>query len=82
MRLRKQIFTLLLIAATLLHPGVASACPGCKEGIADQPGSNGAGLRQGYFWSILLMAGMPFGLATAGGLAVVRAARRGLLPEI
>jgi hypothetical protein len=82
MRLRKRIFTLLFVAATLLHAGVASACPGCKEGIADQPGSNGAGLRQGYFWSILLMAGMPFGLATAGGFAVVRAARRGMLPEI
>jgi hypothetical protein len=81
MRLRKRIVSLLIVAV-LLPAGVASACPGCKEGIADQPGSNGAGLRQGYFWSILLMAGMPFGLATAGGLAVVRAARRGMLPEI
>jgi hypothetical protein len=82
MRLRKQIFALTVVVATLLDAGVASACPGCKEGVADQPDSNGVGLRQGYFWSILLMAGMPFGLATAGGLAVTRAVKRGMLPEL
>jgi hypothetical protein len=82
MRLRKLVFPLTFVVATLLHAGLASACPGCKEGIADQPGSNGVGLRRGYFWSILLMAGMPFGLATAGSLAVTRAVKRGMLPEL
>jgi hypothetical protein len=82
MRILKRHIPLVLVLLVLSAPPNASACPGCKEGMADQPGSNGAGLRRGYFWSIVLMAGMPFGLATAGGLAIKRAVSRGLLPEM
>jgi hypothetical protein len=82
MRFLRRYISPLLALLVLSSPPTASACPGCKEGMADQPGSNGAGLRRGYFWSIVLMAGMPFGLATAGGLAIRRAVSRGLLPEM
>ena len=60
--------------------GDASACPNCKEAVANQ-GGDAARLADGYSWSILLMMAMPFALLGTGTIFVARAVRRGDLPE-
>ena len=60
--------------------GNASACPNCKEAVANQ-GGDAARLADGYSWSILLMMAMPFALLGTGSIFVARAVRRGDLPE-
>ncbi len=60
--------------------GSASACPNCKEAVANQDG-NAARLADGYSWSILLMMAMPFTLLGTGTWLVTRAVRRGQFPE-
>ena len=68
--------TLLLFAMT----GWVTACPTCKESVAE----NGGNLVQGYFWSILFMMSMPF-LILSGMCGMfyldVRRARRKKLEE-
>lgn len=70
--------------ALALVLGVASdgrACPNCREAVANQAGD--AGLQaNGFAWSILFMMAMPFTLLGAGSLMIVRAVRRGGLPEL
>jgi len=61
--------------------GDASACPSCKDAVAAQP-DDGSTAGRGYNWSVLLMLAVPLTLAGAGGFAVVRASRLGLLPEL
>lgn len=80
MRRLMPFWPILALAAVLLLVGDASACPNCKEAVASQ--GNAEGVKQGYFWSILFMIGMPFTLLSAGTLMVVRAAKRGLLPPM
>ncbi len=63
-----------------LMAGEASACPNCKEAVANQ-GGDAARLADGYSWSILLMMAMPFALLGTGTIFVARAVRRGDLPE-
>jgi hypothetical protein len=59
----------------------ARACPNCKEAVAAQP-SEVASMARGYNWSVLLMLAVPFTLLGTGTLMVVRAAKRGVLPEL
>lgn len=73
---------LLPLALVLALSGDVSACPNCKEAVANQPGADGVGLRNGYFWSILMMIGMPLGMVTTGIFVVARAVKRGSLPEM
>ncbi len=73
------------LAATLLALAAsapdASACPNCKEAVAS--GSPEAqGLADGYNWSILFMLGVPASLFSAGGVAIRRAVKRGVFPEL
>ena len=76
-------FTIAATAVLLLAAaGPARACPGCKEALANERGMAAAGARDGYSWTVLGMIVMPFGLLATGGFAVVRAARRGALPEL
>lgn len=82
MRILKALWPVLSVALVILCASDALACPGCKEALADAQGSDSAGMRTGYFWSILFMIGMPFSLLSAGALAVVRAVKRGALPEM
>jgi hypothetical protein len=57
------------IAVVLLVCGVAAACPTCREGLAEND-PQGQALAAGFFYSILLMMGMPFAiLGTFGGMA-------------
>jgi hypothetical protein len=82
MRTVKSLLPVLTVALVLLVASDALACPGCKEALANEQGTNAAGVRNGYFWSILMMIGTPFGLLSAGAFAVVRAVKRGALPEM
>jgi hypothetical protein len=82
MRIVKSLMPVLAVALVLLFASDALACPGCKEALADQQGVDAAGVRNGYFWSILFMIGTPFSLISAGAVAVARAVKRGALPEL
>ena len=49
----------LALLIVLMFVGAVSACPTCKDGLAqNDPGR--ANMVRGYFWSILFMMSMPF----------------------
>jgi hypothetical protein len=74
---RRLALTLVLVAWAA---GVAHACPNCKEAMASQTG-DAAKLKDGYYYSIIVMMGMPFALLGTGAYFVARASKRGALPE-
>jgi hypothetical protein len=76
-----RLTRLAILALALALPGPASACPGCKEAIANQTG-DAAKLKDGYYYSILLMMAMPFALLGTGTFFVVRAVKKGALPPM
>ena len=80
MRTARWLPILLAFGLLLLLAADATACPGCKEAIAAQP-ADAARLKDGYFWSIIMMMAMPFLMVGTGAFFVARAARRGALPE-
>ena len=82
MRVLKSSLRILSMAAVLACGSPASACPNCKEAVANQQGSDAEGMRNGYFWSIIIMISVPFSLVGAGTFMVVRAVKRGALPEL
>ena len=68
---------LLALVVVLCLAGDASACPTCKDGLAENDPSSQA-MAAGYFYSILFMMAMPFVIiGTFGGFAYlsVRKAR-------
>jgi len=77
----RRILSAGLLATLLASGGPASACPNCKEALANQTGE-AAKLKDGYYYSILLMIAMPFSLLGAGTFCVVRAVKKGALPEL
>ncbi len=81
MRSFRWLLPLLVLALLLIVVGDASACPNCKEALAVQ-GGDASKLKDGYFYSILLMMAMPFTLLSTGAFFVVRAVRRGALPPL
>jgi hypothetical protein len=82
MPIARRLLRLMLVSAFVLSLATATwACPNCKEAVSAQP-SELAGMAQGYNWSVLLMLAVPFSLACTGTLMVVRAAKRGSLPEL
>jgi uncharacterized membrane protein len=81
MRRLRWLLPVLALAVVLLLVGEVSACPNCKEAMAAQTG-DAARLKDGYYYSILFMMGMPFLLLGTGALMVVRAVKRGALPEL
>jgi hypothetical protein len=82
MRKFKAMTSAMVVALVLLFAANASACPNCKEAVANQEGVDGVRMQRGYFWSILMMIGMPLGMVSAGTIVVVRAVKRGALPEM
>ncbi len=78
--LRRSTSCLALALALSAGPD-ASACPNCKEAVANQDDA-AARLANGYSWSILVMMAMPFTLLGTGSFLVARAVRRGALPEL
>jgi hypothetical protein len=81
MRIRsRQVFPMLALTLILLSGVDVRACPNCKEAVAEQ--ENSGELKNGYYYSILFMIGMPATLLSVGVFTVVRAAKNGLLPEM
>lgn len=81
MRRRRVFMASLVLALGLCLAGEARACPSCKEAVANQPG-DASRVQDGYSYSILLMMAMPLVLLGTGTFFVLRAARRGDLPEM
>ena len=83
MQFVRRTWHLLLLSLVLVLSGTGPVvgCPNCKEAVSAQP-SEMAGMAQGYNWSVLVMLAVPFTLLGTGTLMVVRAARRGTLPEL
>lgn len=79
---KRVLLPIVALSAVLAIAPSASACPNCKEAIANQSPAEAARLKNGYFYSILLMIGMPFTLAGTGVFLVARAAKQGQLPEL
>lgn len=75
---RRMALACVLVLA--LTPAVR-ACPNCKDALASGP-SDAARWADGFSWSILVMLGVPASLLGVGGLAVRRAVRLGILPEM
>ncbi|HYR46193.1 MAG TPA: hypothetical protein VER78_04240 [Thermoanaerobaculia bacterium] len=68
MRNAVGLLLLVAVAALLLAPAAASACPLCKDAKADTDYAGGtASLPRGFYYSILLMVAAPF--TVVGGLA-------------
>lgn len=82
MRRPTTILAAMLLALTLVAPGPALACPNCKEAVGHQNDPNAQRLATGFSYSIYLMIGMPVLLLGAGSLALARAARLGIIPEL
>ncbi len=80
--MRRNLLALLGFTLMCALPDAASACPLCKEAMGETAPPEQAELGRGLSRSILLMIGMPLALFGVGTLAVVRAARRGSLPEL
>ncbi len=69
------------LALVMAAAGSASACPNCKEAVANQTGDQ-ANVARGYNYSVMFMVSMPFTLLGTGAFMVVRTARRGGMPEL
>mgnify|MGYP006292360399 CR=1 FL=1 len=69
------VAVLAAMALVVLLGGDAAACPTCKDGVAEAD-PEGMNVARGYFYSILLMLGMPFTLAGTFGVYVWREMRR------
>lgn len=79
--MRRTAASLLTFALLLGVAEHAPACPNCKEAVAAQPDEVGD-VKNGYSYSVLFMMAMPFSLLGLGSFMVVRAAKRGVLPEL
>ena len=66
----------LVVLVAVLAPALIAACPNCVGAAsnADKPGSSS--VWRGMYWSILLMAGMPFTMVIAMMLMLARTRRR------
>jgi hypothetical protein len=77
-----------VLALALWAGREAAACPNCKEAVAAQDDVAALGgppstfMKNGYNWSVLFMMAMPFTLLGTGAFLVVRAVKRGALPEL
>ncbi len=72
----------LVVLASLWFAGAADACPRCKDAIGSKKGPDAQRLAEGFSYSIYLMMGMPIVLLTTGSIAVARAVKKGLIPEL
>lgn len=71
----RALLVVAAVAIVMAIAGDALACPTCKDGVAEAD-PEGVNIARGYFYSILLMLGMPFTLAGTFGLYVWREMRR------
>jgi hypothetical protein len=68
-------------AFALALSSAASACPNCKEAIAEQS-SDAGNQKDGYSYGVMMMLAMPFALLGFGTIKILRAVKRGALPEL
>jgi uncharacterized paraquat-inducible protein A len=66
---------LLCIAFVCAFTAVASACPTCKEGLA-QNDPHGQSVAAGYYYSILFMMATPYVVLTTLGACAYRAVKK------
>jgi hypothetical protein len=59
MRFRNRFLKWLLLAAVIVGVG-AHACPNCKNALLESGDGPSARMREGYFWSYIVMSSMPF----------------------
>jgi hypothetical protein len=62
------------VAALLCLAASASACPNCRDALADNP--QGQALAKGFYYSILFMMSMPFLVLGTLGTVVYRSIHR------
>ena len=65
-------FALLFVS---LFAEAASACPTCREGLAEND-PHGQSMAAGYYYSILFMMSMPFIILTTFGSVCYRSVKR------
>jgi len=75
MATRHALLLGIVAVVVVLASGDLSACPTCKDGVAESD-PEGMNLARGYFYSILIMLAMPFTLAGSFGAYVWREMRR------
>ena len=74
---QKLAVLVLVLAAALLLPAVAGACPLCKDAKADTDYAGGtASLPNGFYYSILLMVCAPFAVVGTLAARIILARRR------
>ena len=74
-RVGRALLVVVAVAILMVIAGDALACPTCKDGVAEAD-PEWVNIARGYFYSILLMLGMPFTLAGTFGVYVWREMRR------
>jgi uncharacterized membrane protein len=74
-RLTTITIVLVVAALVLASTEVASACPTCKEGLA-QNDPHYQSMARGYYYSILFMMSMPFIIVTTLGTVAYRSVKR------
>jgi uncharacterized membrane protein len=72
---RRVIVMAACVALLVGIASVASACPTCKDGIAQNDPQHQS-LVAGYFYSIIFMMSMPFIILTSFGTFAYRSVRR------
>ncbi len=76
MRTAAKVLVVLLVVA-LVWPAVASACPNCKDAVADGEYPGGAAsLGHGFYYSILLLIAVPWTAVLTVAFLIYRKQRR------
>jgi hypothetical protein len=71
----RPLLIALAITAILLVADSATACPTCKDGLA-QNDPHGQSMAAGYYYSILFMMSMPFIILTTFGSFAYRSVKK------
>jgi hypothetical protein len=71
----RPLLIALTITAFFLAVDSATACPNCKEGLA-QNDPHGQSMAAGYYYSILFMMSMPFIILTTFGSFAYRSVKK------
>jgi hypothetical protein len=80
-RIKKLLQALFVFALLLMPIANVQACPSCREAVGNQTGE-AATLKDGYYYSILMMMSMPFALMGTGAFFVVRLVKSGAIREL
>jgi hypothetical protein len=73
-RITRFVIATAVVAVVLTIGAAASACPTCREGLADNP--SGQSLARGFYYSILFMMSMPFLILGTLGTVAYRSVQK------